>query len=135
MVLASPRCAIGIAIARPLDGRGKEWTSGPGDLVRASVGLRCRRMTMAETNDRPAWVELSSPDAAASRDFYSKLFGWQVDVSPDPQYGGYAVARIGGDDVAGIGPKMSPEAPTAWGLYIGTDDIEGLSRKVAGAGG
>ena len=44
----------------------------------------------------PAWVDLSSPDAAASRDFYGKLFGWNIEVNPDPQYGGYALARIGG---------------------------------------
>ena len=77
--------------------------------------------------DRPAWVELTSPDAAASRDFYSKLLGWQVEVSPDPQYGGYGMARVDGEDVAGIGPKQSPDAPTAWGLYIGTNDVDALA--------
>lgn len=85
--------------------------------------------------NRPAWVDLSSSDAAASRDFYSKLFGWRVEVSPDPQYGGYGIAKVDGEDVAGIGPKMSPEAPTAWSLYIGTDDSDGLASKVQAAGG
>ncbi len=42
---------------------------------------------------KPIWVDLSSGDRAGSRAFYSRLFGWQVDVNPDPQYGGYAVAR------------------------------------------
>ena len=76
------------------------------------------------SNDRDrhklAWIELSSKDPAASRDFYSRLFGWHVEVSPDPQYGGYGMAKVDGDDVAGIGPSQSPEAPTAWGLYIGS---------------
>jgi predicted enzyme related to lactoylglutathione lyase len=85
--------------------------------------------------DRPAWVELTSPDAAASRDFYSRLLGWQVEVSPDPQYGGYGIARVDGEDVAGIGPKQSPDAPTAWGLYIGTNDVDALAGKVTDAGG
>jgi predicted enzyme related to lactoylglutathione lyase len=63
---------------------------------------------------KPVWVDLSSGDAAGSRDFYSKLFGWKVDVNPDPQYGGYALAKIGGKDVAGIGPKQleRPTRPT-----------------------
>ena len=87
------------------------------------------------TTNRPAWVDLSSSDAAASREFYSKLFGWEVVVSPDPQYGGYAMARVGGEEVAGIGPKMSPEAPTAWSVYIGTSDADGLAQKVQDAGG
>jgi predicted enzyme related to lactoylglutathione lyase len=55
-------------------------------------------------------------------------------VNAEPQYG-YALARIGGKDAAGIGPKMDPTAPTAWNLYIGTDDIEALARRVGDAGG
>lgn len=85
--------------------------------------------------DKPAWVELSSSDPAGSREFYARLLGWQVEVSPDPQYGGYAIARLDGRDVAGIGPTQSPEAPTAWMLYIGTPDVDALARKVQAAGG
>jgi predicted enzyme related to lactoylglutathione lyase len=87
------------------------------------------------TINQPAWVDLASGDAAASREFYANLFGWDVQVNPDPQYGGYALAKIGGRDAAGIGPKMDPNAPTAWSLYIGTDDIEALARRVTEAGG
>ena len=87
--------------------------------------------------NRPAWIDLSSSDPAASREFYSKLFGWQVGVSPDPQYGGYGLAKLadGAEDVAGIGPKMMAEAPTAWNLYLGTDDAAALGEKVQAAGG
>jgi predicted enzyme related to lactoylglutathione lyase len=85
--------------------------------------------------NRPAWVDLSSSDAQASRDFYSKLFSWRVDVNPDPQYGGYALAKIGDKDVAGIGPAQAPDAPTAWSIYIGTDDIADLAERVQAAGG
>ena len=85
--------------------------------------------------NKPAWIDLSSEDAAASRDFYAKLLGWQVEVNPDPQYGGYAIAKIGGKDVAGIGPTQAPGAPTAWNLYIGTDDAEDLAKRVTAAGG
>ena len=84
---------------------------------------------------KPVWLDLSSSDPAGSREFYAKLFGWQVEVNPDPQYGGYALAKIGGKDVAGIGPKMMAEAPTAWSIYIGTTDAEALAKKVAAAGG
>jgi predicted enzyme related to lactoylglutathione lyase len=94
---------------------------------------------MAETKTavetKPVWVDLSSSDPGGSRDFYSKLFGWKVEVNPDPQYGGYAMAKVGGKDAAGIGPKMSPEAPTAWAIYIGTQDIDELAKKVQASGG
>ena len=83
----------------------------------------------------PAWVDLSSKDAAASRDFYSRLFGWKVEEAPDPQAGGYALAKIGGKDVAGIGPVQDPNAPSAWMVYIGTRDAAATGKKVEEAGG
>ena len=85
--------------------------------------------------NKTAWVDLSSTDAAGSRDFYSKLFGWQVDVNPDPQYGGYALAKIDGSDVGGIGPAQSPDAPSAWNVYLGTEDVDDLAKRVQAAGG
>ena len=91
--------------------------------------------TITSTVNRPSWVDLASGDAAASREFYAKVFGWQVEVNPDPQYGGYGLARLGGSDAAGIGPKMDPNAPTAWNLYIGSDDLEDLSGRVTANGG
>jgi predicted enzyme related to lactoylglutathione lyase len=92
------------------------------------------KSTVAVAN-RPVWVELSTPDVSASRRFYEKLFGWKVEVTTDPQYGGYAMARIGDKDAAGIGPKQSPEQPTVWAIYIGTDDVDRLAEKVKSAGG
>jgi len=94
---------------------------------------------MAETAtaivNKPAWVDLSTKDAAAARDFYANLFGWEIEVNPDPQYGGYGRARIGGKDAAGISPTQSPEQPSAWNVYIGTDDIDALAGRVSSAGG
>jgi predicted enzyme related to lactoylglutathione lyase len=84
---------------------------------------------------KPIWLDLSSSDAAGSRDFYSKLFGWKVEVNPDPQYGGYALAKVGGKDVAGIGPQMSAEAPTAWMVYIASADAADTAKKAKAAGG
>jgi predicted enzyme related to lactoylglutathione lyase len=85
--------------------------------------------------NRPAWIELSTADAEAARAFYARLFGWEIDVADDPQYGGYGIARIGEASTAGIGPKQSPDAPTVWGLYIGTDDVNALTETVKSAGG
>jgi uncharacterized protein len=94
---------------------------------------------MAETKtavaNKPVWIDLATSDAPAARDFYAKAFGWKIEVNPDPQYGGYGMAKVGDKQVAGIGPKMSPEAPTAWSIYIGTDDADALAKKVQAAGG
>jgi predicted enzyme related to lactoylglutathione lyase len=90
---------------------------------------------MTSLENRPAWVDLSTTDAGAARDFYNQLFGWHMDVSDDPQYGGYATARVGDHSVAGIGPKQDPAMPNVWSLYIGTEDIDRLSQSVQDAGG
>lgn len=85
---------------------------------------------------KPAWVDLATIDAEAARDFYSKLFGWSLEVSDDPQYGGYATAKLDDKSVAGIGPKQEgDQSPTAWSLYIGTEDVDGLAKRVQDAGG
>ena len=91
--------------------------------------------TMTRIINKPAWVDLGTSDAAAARAFYAKLFGWKIEVNEDPQYGGYALARIGGQDAAGIGPLMSPDQPTVWNVYIGTEDVAALATGVTAARG
>jgi predicted enzyme related to lactoylglutathione lyase len=111
----------------------------PGFVDPATARVFSKEVEMAEAKTavahKPVWLDLSSSDAAASRDFYSKLFEWKVEVNPDPQYGGYALAKVGGKDVAGIGPKMSPEAPNAWLVYIGSADAADTAKKAKAAGG
>lgn len=84
---------------------------------------------------RPVWVELSSTDVDRARDFYRRLFGWDIEVIADPQYGGYGMARLDGDDVAGLGGQQMPGAPSTWNVYVGTSDVDDLAQKVSGAGG
>jgi predicted enzyme related to lactoylglutathione lyase len=85
--------------------------------------------------NKVAWVDLATKDPAAARDFYGKLFGWNIEVNPDPQYGGYALAKISGEDAAGIGGTQSPDQPTAWSVYIGTKNVDALAEQVKAAGG
>jgi predicted enzyme related to lactoylglutathione lyase len=80
-------------------------------------------------------VELHTNDLARAKDFYSKLFGWQIDVDPDPQYRGYGRATLQGRDAAGIGPTQAKEQPTAWSFYISTDDVDSTAQAARDAGG
>jgi hypothetical protein len=82
----------------------------------------------------PVWVDLSTSDPAAAQAFYSTVLGWEIEVDQDPQYGGYGSARVGDKDVAGIGAAQAG-APTAWSLYLLTDDAAALGQRVAAAGG
>jgi hypothetical protein len=67
--------------------------------------------------------------------FYSAVFDWKVEVSPEPKYGGYATAKSGGKDVAGIAPKQMEQQPTAWTVYIGTANAAETAKNAVAAGG
>src|SRR5258708_31193615 len=112
---------------------GAEWEC-PQETDRGVQGGRDMAEAKTAVAHKPVWIDLSSGDAAGSRDFYSKLFGWKVEVYSDPKFGGYAMARIGGKDVAGIGPKQMHEAPTAWTVYIASADAADTAKKAEGAG-
>jgi predicted enzyme related to lactoylglutathione lyase len=88
------------------------------------------------TIHRPIWVDNASRDPAASRAFYGGLFGWQLEISDDPQYGGYATATVDGKDVAGFGTQQDPNMPASvWNLYIGTEDAAATAAAATAAGG
>lgn len=83
----------------------------------------------------PVWIDLSSTDPAAARNFYAKLFGWKAEPEKDPNAGGYAIARLDGKDVAGIGGTQDPNGPSAWMVYIGSRDADATAKKIEAEGG
>jgi predicted enzyme related to lactoylglutathione lyase len=84
----------------------------------------------------PSWVDLAVPDLEAARAFYSGLFGWEF-ADSGPDYGGYLVAQVGGEPVAGIGPTPPgmEGMPPVWTTYIAVDDVEASAAAVTEAGG
>ncbi len=82
----------------------------------------------------PIWVDLGSPDLAASSRFYGQLFGWQAEDMGEAM-GHYTMLRQDGKAVAAIGPLMNPNQPTAWTTYVSTPNAEETARKVTEAGG
>lgn len=83
----------------------------------------------------PCWVDLSVDDLARAREFYSGVFGWDIQEGP-PEAGGYSLAEVDGQPVAGIGPKMGgPDTPTAWTTYIASENADDTTAKIKAAGG
>lgn len=82
----------------------------------------------------PIWVDLSSPDVAAATRFYGQLFGWRSEDLGE-QSGHYNFFYNGDKVVAAVGPQQNPQQPPAWMTYVGTDDADGVARKVSEAGG
>ncbi|HLJ68434.1 MAG TPA: VOC family protein [Chloroflexota bacterium] len=83
----------------------------------------------------PMWVDVSSPDLARASAFYSNLFGWDAQVAPMPEAGGYTMYSRDGKVVAGGGPTFSPDQPAAWSTYVCTSDADATAQAVADAGG
>jgi predicted enzyme related to lactoylglutathione lyase len=83
----------------------------------------------------PCWVDLASPDVAASKAFYGGLFGWEAQDAPDPDAGGYGFFLLRGKMVGGYGPTMAAGQPSAWATYIQVDDTDKTAEAVRGAGG
>jgi predicted enzyme related to lactoylglutathione lyase len=85
----------------------------------------------------PCWVETLQPDPRAALEFYGALFGWRgIGPGPMPDGGEYFVARLDGDDVAGIATlPAGGVAEPAWTTYIRVDELETSVRRVLATGG
>lgn len=88
----------------------------------------------------PSWIDLTTPDPSASKEFYGSLFGWEFRDDPTDQPGmDYTMATLDGRSAAGM-MQLSPEMaasgmPPVWTSYVSVDDIEVTAAKVEPAGG
>lgn len=78
----------------------------------------------------PCWVDVESPDPEAAQQFYGGLFGWTFETVTPPGAPPYAMARLDGADVAGVGPGKA-----GWSTYIAVDDVDATAAAVRAAGG
>jgi predicted enzyme related to lactoylglutathione lyase len=83
----------------------------------------------------PSWVDLGSPDPAATAAFYGGLFGWEVAMDPRPEAGGYGLFSLHGHPVAGVGPQTDAGAPPFWAVYVTVDDVDASLAKAEAEGG
>ncbi len=89
----------------------------------------------------PFWVDLSSPDIAASMSFYANLFGWGYDEAPPEEVGGelYVWAKTSSGYPAGIAAlddeEIASGAKPRWIVQLLVDDIEEVTSRVADFGG
>jgi uncharacterized protein len=81
----------------------------------------------------PCWIDSGQPDPKAAAQFYSGLFGWQMeDRMPEDAPGHYVVALLDGREVAAVG-SLPPEVPqlASWNTYVRVESAD----KVREAGG
>ncbi|QQS40375.1 MAG: VOC family protein [Acidobacteriota bacterium] len=88
-----------------------------------------------------AWLDLTVPDASATRDFYRRVVGWSVeDVGMEDGGERYADYNMLGDDgnpAAGIchARGVNVGLPSVWMIYLPVGDLAESLRRVKEEGG
>ena len=75
-------------------------------------------------------IKIPAPDMHKAREFYGKLFGWEISVLPG---GTYAFFKDGGD--GGAFCAQSKPSDDGVRLFISVDDIPAKLKEIVAAGG
>jgi predicted enzyme related to lactoylglutathione lyase len=93
------------------------------------------RLTANHAHGSPCWVDLAVPDLRRGIDFYTALFGWEINEGP-PEAGGYSMCLVDGSPVAAIAPLHDPGATSFWwNVYFATDDVAATTKLIGDHGG
>ncbi len=87
-----------------------------------------------------SWIDIEHPDLEAALTFYGGLFGWTfTDATPPGASSRYVVARLDGQEAAGIGePARTADgavSPSAWNTYVAVNDADTVAARIETAGG
>ncbi|HKT86651.1 MAG TPA: VOC family protein [Novosphingobium sp.] len=120
-MLADPQ-GIPIYIMTPVPPAGKEDAAS--DVFSATEVQRVR------------WNELTSPDQAASIDFYARHFGFEFnETMPMGEMGDYCFIDHHGARLGAVTPRMNPQQPAMWMFYFGVPSIGEAKTKIEAGGG
>ena len=82
------------------------------------------------------WIEMTTDNPGAAREFYTSLFDWSFDEMEMAQGGTYAMFQpAGGGPGGGLMAKPAAEVPTAWTPYVAVDDLAAACSRVRRLGG
>jgi uncharacterized protein len=85
------------------------------------------------------WTDLTTTDQDAAKQFYSGLFGWEIEDIPVGEGVVYSMARVGGKDVGAISPQpqmmRDAGAPPTWNSYVSVENADAVAERVKELGG
>lgn len=94
-----------------------------------------------ESVGRIAWLDLTVPDASATRDFYRQVVGWTVEEvrmeDAGEEYADYSMLGADGSPAAGVchARGVNRGLPPCWLLYLPVGDLAESLRRAAALGG
>ena len=77
-------------------------------------------------------LELSTPDAAKAKEFYTKMFGWEFTDNDMETAGIYSTFKPASGPGGGL--FSMPEGHVGWSAYIGVDDIKAATEQARSLG-
>ena len=98
---------------------------------------------MANVDKHPpgafCWIELGTTDQNAAKEFYGKLFGWEVNDLPMGPGDFYTMFKVKGRDAAaGYTLRQDQRAagvPPHWMIYVAVESADASAKKAAQLGG
>jgi predicted enzyme related to lactoylglutathione lyase len=75
-----------------------------------------------------AHVELNTTDPEKAKEFYTKLFSWELEDVKMPN-GTYTMIKVGEGTGGGMMKHPVPGATSAWLPYVQVDDIHAATQK------
>jgi uncharacterized protein len=78
-------------------------------------------------------VELNTTDVEEAKAFYGKLFAWELEDVPMPDFT-YTMIRVGEGTGGGMMRQLIPGASSAWLPYVDVEDIQAATRKARSLG-
>jgi uncharacterized protein len=141
--MAKVREAGGTVIVEPLDVMGMGKMAIFNDTTGATCGVwePGTFVGAAVVNEDGAfsWNELSTRDAAATIEFYGKVFGWTAEKDEGSQMGSYYMWKDGEEVRGGLfdltDHDLPEEAPTNWLVYFTVPDTDAAVATTTAGGG
>ncbi len=85
-----------------------------------------------------SWVDLTTTDAAAAKQFYTELMGWTVNDIPLGPDSFYTMLQLEGRDVAALSQmdeeQQSQGMPSTWNSYITVENVDESAKKATALG-
>lgn len=94
-------------------------------------------LTVTPPNGAIVWRDLSVPDAAGLREFYTQVAGWTFTDVEMPGYQDYCAVDESGETVAGLCHARGENSgmPPLWLFYIQVDDVHARAARCVELGG
>jgi len=80
-------------------------------------------------SNRFVYAQLQTSDPELAKEFYSRLFAWEMVDDPVGQELPYTEVQSEGDKIAGIMPLPQPVGASRWIPYVSVDNIDTVMAR------